>query len=380
MFGRRVNLFRLLDFQVRIDLSWIIIAILVIWSLTKGLFPSYYQGLSAGAYWAMGIAGGLGLFLSIIFHELSHSIVARKYGIPMKGITLFIFGGVAEMSDEPPSARAEFLMAIAGPLASILIGVLFYAVYLIGTASAWPKPLNGVLGYLGVINGLLAGFNLMPAFPLDGGRVLRSILWGAKGNLRWATWISSRIGSGFGFVLIGVGVIRVLFGNFIGGMWLFLIGMFLQGTARASYQQVLTRGALIGEPVWRFMRPDPVTVPPWISIEHLVADYIYRYHYKMFPVVESEKLLGCVTTSQVKEIPREQWRDTKVGEIAQECSPQNTIGSDEDAMRALSIMRANGSSRLMVVRGDRLVGVIALKDMLGFLSLKAELESQDGGG
>jgi Zn-dependent protease len=380
MFGRRVNLFRLLDFQVRIDLSWIIIAILVIWSLTKGLFPSYYQGLSAGAYWAMGIAGGLGLFLSIIFHELSHSIVARKYGIPMKGITLFIFGGVAEMSDEPRSPKAEFLMAIAGPLASILMGAVFYTIYLIGTASGWPKPLNGVLGYLGVINGLLAGFNLMPAFPLDGGRVLRSILWGAKGNLRWATWISSRIGSGFGFVLIGVGVIRVLFGNFIGGMWLFLIGMFLQGTARASYQQVLTRGALIGEPVWRFMRPDPVTVPPWISIEHLVADYIYRYHYKMFPVVESEKLLGCVTTSRVKEIPREQWRDTKVGEIAQECSPQNTIGSDEDAMRALSIMRANGSSRLMVVRGDRLVGVIALKDMLGFLSLKAELESQDGGG
>jgi len=380
MFGRRVNLFRLLDFQVRIDLSWIIIAILIIWSLTKGVFPSYYTGLSSRAYWAMGIAGGLGLFLSIIFHELSHSIVARKYGIPMKGITLFIFGGVAEMSDEPPSARAEFLMAIAGPLASILIGVLFYAVYLIGTASAWPKPLNGVLGYLGVINGLLAGFNLMPAFPLDGGRVLRSILWGAKGNLRWATWISSRIGSGFGFVLIGVGVIRVLFGNFIGGMWLFLIGMFLQGAARASYQQVLTRGALIGEPVWRFMRADPVTVPPWISIEQLVADYIYRYHYKMFPVVESEKLLGCVTTSQVKEIPREQWDDITVGEIVLKCSPQNTIGSDEDAIRALSIMRANGSSRLMVVRGDRLVGVIALKDMLGFLSLKAELESQDRGG
>jgi len=380
MFGRRVNLFRLLDFQVRIDLSWIIIAILIIWSLTKGVFPSYYTGLSSRAYWAMGIAGGLGLFLSIIFHELSHSLVARKCGIPMKGITLFIFGGVAEMSDEPPSARAEFLMAIAGPLAGILIGVLFYAVYLIGTASAWPKPLNGVLGYLGVINGLLAGFNLMPAFPLDGGRVLRSILWGAKGNLRWATWISSRIGSGFGFVLIGLGVIRVLYGNFIGGMWLFLIGMFLQGTARASYQQVLTRGALIGEPVWRFMRPDPVTVPPWISIEQLVADYIYRYHYKMFPVVESEKLLGCVTTSQVKEIPREQWDDITVGEIVLKCSPQNTIGSDEDAIRALSIMRANGSSRLMVVRGDRLVGVIALKDMLGFLSLKAELKSQDRGG
>lgn len=380
MFGRRVNLFRLLDFQVRIDLSWIIIAILVIWSLTKGLFPAYYSGLSARAYWAMGIAGGLGLFLSIIFHELSHSFVARKYGIPIKGITLFIFGGVAEMSNEPPSARAEFLMAIAGPLASILIGVLFYAFYLIGTASAWPKPVSGVLGYLGVINGLLAGFNLMPAFPLDGGRVLRSILWGAKGNLRWATWISSRIGSGFGFVLIGLGVIRVLFGNFIGGMWLFLIGMFLQSTARASYQQVLTRGALIGEPVWRVMTPDPVTVPPWISVEQLVADYFYRYHYKMFPVVESDILLGCVTTTQVKGIPRERWRDTKVGEIAQKCSPHNTIEYGDDAMRALSIMRENGSSRLMVVRGDRLVGVIALKDMVAFLSLKAELESQDGGG
>ena len=374
MFGKRIRLFNLLGFEVRIDMSWIILVILVVWSLSKGLFPYHYKGLSNETYWIMGILGAAGLFLSIIFHELSHSFIARRYGLPMKGITLFIFGGVAEMSDEPPSARAEFAMAIAGPISSILLGFVFFVLSGMGKIDGWPRPVNGILGYLSYINFLLAGFNLIPAFPLDGGRVLRSILWGMKHNLRWATQVSSRIGSGFGTLLIVWGFFNVLTGNFLSGMWWFLIGMFLQSAARGSYQQLVTRKALEGERVRRFMKPDPVTVSPSVSIEQLVEDYVYRYHYKMFPVVQSDRLIGCVTTKQIKEIPREEWKHKTVGEVVASCSPENTIGPDEDAMKALSIMNQNGISRLMVTQNGHLMGIIALKDMLELLSLKVELE------
>jgi Zn-dependent protease len=325
----------------------------------------------------MGIVGALGLFLSIIFHEMCHSLVARRYGMPMKGITLFIFGGVAEMGDEPPSPKAEFMMAVVGPISSIAMGLFFYAIYFLGRQNGWPEPANGVIQYLAYINGLLALFNLIPAFPLDGGRVLRSILWGLKKNLRWATRISSRIGSGFGILLILLGAFQFLSGNFIGGMWWFLIGMFVRGAAKMSYQQLLLRKALEGEPVKRFMKTDPVTVTPSLSVEQLVEDYIYKHHYKMFPVVEdTDTLVGCVTTKQVKEIPREEWGRRKVGQIATECSSENTVDPQLDAIKALSIMSKTGASRLMVTQGNRLLGIIALKDLLRFFALKIELEEQ----
>jgi Zn-dependent protease/CBS domain-containing protein len=300
--------------------------------------------------------------------------VARKYGLPMKGITLFIFGGVAEMSEEPPSARVEFMMAIAGPISSFILGFIFFVLFSIGKVDAWPPPINGILGYLFFINFLLAIFNLIPAFPLDGGRVLRSILWGAKKDLRWATRISSNIGIFFGILLIVVGFLNVLTGDFISGMWWALIGMFLHGAARASYQQLLTRRALEGEPVRRFMKPDPISVSPSITVEELVEDYIYKYHHKMFPILESGRLAGCITSKQVKEIGKDEWATKRVGELATRCTAQNTIGPDEDAVKAISRMKQSGASRLMVVENGRLLGIIALKDLLDFLSLKIELE------
>ena len=322
----------------------------------------------------MGIIGALGLFASIILHELSHSLIARRYGLPMKGITLFIFGGVAEMSDEPPNSRAEFMMAIAGPLASILIGFIFFVIYSMAVAAKSPILLKGVFQYLYSINFLLAVFNLIPAFPLDGGRILRSILWGVKGNLRWATRISSGIGNAFGIFLIIMGILNILRGSFINGMWWALIGLFVQNAAKGSYEQLVTRKALEGETVRRFMKPDPITVTPSTTIEQLVEDYIYKHHFKMFPVVESENMMGCITTKQVKDIPKEEWGQKTVGEIATACSPDNTIGVDEDAVKALSKMNQNGISRLLVTEKDRLAGVIALKDLLEFLSLKVELD------
>ena len=261
MFGKRITLFKLFGFAVRVDSSWFIILALIIWT-TSGIFRSSYPGFSAGEYWVMGVAAALALFASVVVHELFHSLVARHYGLPMKGITLFVFGGVAEMDDEPPSARAEFMMAIAGPAASIFIGLDFYFFYR-GAKTVWPLQVIAVIGYLYWINWMLALFNLIPAFPLDGGRVLRSALWWRRaGDLPGATRIAARIGSGFGILLIGLGILSLFMGSFIGAVWWFLIGMFLRSASQASYQQVLVRTVLAGEPIGRFMKTDLVTVPP----------------------------------------------------------------------------------------------------------------------
>jgi len=373
MFGKGIRLFRILGFDVKIDPSWIVLAVLVAWSLSTGLFPMKVKDLSTGTYWMMGIVGAAGLFLSIIVHEFSHSLVARKGGMPMKGITLFIFGGVAEMGDEPPGPGIELMMAAAGPLASIAIALVFYGLYSVG---GWiPAPARAVIGYLALINGLLAGFNLVPAYPLDGGRVLRAILWAVKKDIHWATRIASTVGSAFGFFLIFMGILNVLRGNFIGGMWWFLIGMFLNGAARASYQRLVTRRALEGESVRRFMSENPVTVPPSMTVDRLVEDVVYKHHHKMYPVVtEDGRLEGCVSTRDVKNVPREEWARKTAGNLSSSCSPDNTIGPDEDATRALAAMNRSRESRLMVVEGSRLVGVLALKDLLDFLSLKVDLE------
>lgn len=373
MFGRRVKLFTLLGFEVKIDVSWLIIAALVVWSLAEGVFPALREGLSARAYWIMGAAGAVGLFASIVFHELSHSLVARRFGMPMKGITLFVFGGVAEMQDEPPSPKAEFFMAIAGPAASIAAGgVLLVLAALVG--GALPGELADVIRYLGAINLILAGFNLIPAFPLDGGRVLRSILWRVKGDLRRATRISSRIGSAFGLLLIFAGVWFFLRGAFIGGIWWVFIGLFLRGASRSSMVRLEMVEALRGEPVSRFMKTDPVTVSPDLTLDRLVEDFIYRHHHKMFPVVRDGALDGCVTLADVKTVGRDEWGDRTVSQIASDCSGENSIDRGADAIDALRTMNRLGKSRMLVTDGGRLVGVVSLKDLMRFIMLRMELE------
>jgi Zn-dependent protease/predicted transcriptional regulator len=379
MFGRSLPLFKLFGFEVRVDASWLIIAALIVWSLAAGFFPWEYPGLSRGAYFWMGAAGALGLFGSIVVHELFHSLVARKHDLPMKGITLFVFGGVAQMGGEPQSPKVEFLMAIAGPIASILIGFLFYFLKL-AVEPTWPVAVVGVIAYLGWINWVLAAFNLIPAFPLDGGRVLRSALWHFKGDLRNATRIASLIGSGFGVLLIAFGVYQLLLGSLIAAVWYFMLGMFLRAASRESYQEVMIRSLLRGEPIRRFMHTNPITVPPDISLQELVDGYVYRYDYKMFPVVtDGDHLQGCVSASDVKEIPREEWPHHRVGEVVKPCSIANTVDADADAMNALAKMRENGVSRLMVTDRDRLLAVVSLRDLRHFLAAKLELERMQPG-
>lgn len=378
MFGRRVRLFKLLGFSVYIDASWLVLALLVTWTLAVGLFPQDYPGLETWTYWIMGALAMAGLFGSIVVHELAHSVVARRNGMPMKGITLFIFGGVAEMDSEPPSAKAEFWMAIAGPIMSVIVGAVCFGLHQLAVGMGWPLPVVGVIWYLAFINIVLVIFNMIPAFPLDGGRVLRAVLWGWKGNIRWATRISSAFGTAFGFFLMALGVFAFISGNFIGGMWYFLIGMFVRGAAQGSYQQVLVRRALEGEPISKFMNPNPVTVPPETRLDDVVENYIYRYHHKLFPVVDGDRLVGCVTTREIQEVPRAEWGQRTVAEVMKGCDRDNTVPLDADAMDALTRLSKTGTSRAMVVDDGRLAGVVALKDLMRFLSLKMELEG-DGG-
>ncbi len=322
----------------------------------------------------MAAIAALALFGSIVIHEFAHSVVARKNGLPMRGITLFVFGGVAEMGGEPQSPGVEFWMAIAGPLTSLGIGAIAYLVYRT-TRSVWPAPVSGVLQYLGWINGMLAAFNSIPAFPLDGGRILRSALWHYQRDLGRATRIASNIGQGFGALLMALGLVELFLGGFVSAIWWFVLGLFLRGAARQSYQQILIQDTLQNEPVSRFMNTDPVTVPPNISVEDLIQDYVYRFHHKMFPVVtDASHLAGCISTDELKSIPREEWRQHSVQELMRPCSLENTISPDTNAVSALSKMQRTGLSRLLVVDHDRLLAIVALRDLLDFMRLKLDLD------
>jgi Zn-dependent protease/CBS domain-containing protein len=377
---RGFHLFTLFGFEVKLDLSWLLLALLISWSLGAGWYPVHYPDLSTHTYAWMGIFTAVGVFFSIVFHEFSHSMVARYYGMPIRGITLFIFGGVAEMEDEPPDPKSEFLMAIAGPVSSFVLAALLRLAAAGAQGGAWPEPVIGVLSTLAVINFTVAVFNLAPAFPLDGGRVLRAALWHWRRNLQEATFISSRIGRGFGTALMILGIVGFVGGNLIGGMWWFLIGIFVRGAASSSYQQLVLKDMVEGQPVSRFMRTDPVTVAPSLSIAEWVEDYVYRYHYKMYPVVDGARLLGCVSVDSLERLNRNDWSSTPVADVMEKRSESNTVDAGLDTMALLrNILQPAGRSRFMVVEDDRLVGIIALKDLLELISLKLQIEAPGRG-
>jgi len=369
------HLFSLFGFEVKLDLSWLLLALLITWSLGAGVFPVEYPDLPRQVYAWMGAACAIGVFFSIVFHEFAHSMVARRFGMPIKGITLFIFGGVAEMESEPPSPRSEFLMAAAGPLASFLLAFLFAEIESLAIAREWPVSFVGVFDKLAYINVVVAIFNLVPAFPLDGGRMLRASLWKLKNDMREATRISSKIGTSFGLVLMLLGGISFIQGNFIGGTWWVLIGIFLRSAAGASYQQLLLQEVLKDQPVSKFMRRDPVTVPPSITIQELIENYVYTHHFKMFPVIREENLIGCVDIDKIKQIPRSEWPDKTVSEVMESVSDANSISADTETMKVLSTMvRPDTASRFMVVESGHLVGMISVKDLLELIALKLEIE------
>jgi Zn-dependent protease len=309
---------------------------------------------------------------------MGHALVARARGMRISGITLFLFGGVSELGEEPPSAPTEFLMAIAGPVVSLILSIAFGVAAAWGLQAGWSPPIVLVCGYLGMINGLLLLFNLIPAFPLDGGRVLRSILWAATGSVQRATFWASQAGQLFAWLLIAWGFMQFFTGHWLGGIWTGLIGLFLNGAAQSSYRQVVVRSALHGEPLRRFMHADPIAVPPTLDLQHWVEDFVYRYHRKTFPVVAEGHLLGWAETQALAKVPRSEWDRHTVGEVMRHDLEALTISPDADALEALNKMRREGVSRLLVTEGDRLIGIITLKDLLRILDLKLELGSTNG--
>jgi Zn-dependent protease len=376
MLGPTVTLFKLLGFDIKVDASWLFLAALVTWSLATGYFPSAHPGFESSVYWAMGLAGAFGLFFSIVFHELSHSVVARWFGMRIRGITLFIFGGVAELEDEPPSAVAEFLVAIAGPIASLFLAWSFNWASTWGSVSEPVSPALAVAGYLGLINLILAVFNMLPAFPLDGGRALRAALWYFRKDMRSATFTAARIGGAFGLGMIFLGLLSVFSGNMIGGFWWGLIGLFLRGAAQGAMRDQDTRQHFEGEPVRRFMVHNPVSVPPDISVQQFVDDYLYNQFHDVYPVVEGSHVLGLVISKQVKNIPQSQWANTVLRTLMDPLSPLNSVTPDTDSMRALSLMHRTGNNRLLVVDNGRLVGIVTMKDLMRLFELKVDMRDR----
>ncbi len=371
---RQFRLFDLFGFEVKMDLSWLLLGLLISWSLGAGHFPRVYPDLPSSVYAWMGVAVAIGVLFSIVFHEFAHSVVARAFGMPIRGITLFIFGGVAEMEKEPPSPRSEFLMAIAGPIASFVLAFVFDLAERALVAANGPVAMIGVCATLALINLTVAIFNLIPAFPLDGGRMLRAALWHWLDNLRRATFISSQLGKAFGLGLMILGVIGFASGNIVGGMWWFLIGLFVRGAAASAFQQLVVSEMIEDKPVSHFMRRELVTVPPDISIESLLNDYVYRHHFKMYPVVERGALLGCITLADIKPLSKELRAERSVADLMQPVSDANTVPADQPTSKALADMMQPARARYMVVDDGRLVGIIALKDLLELLALRMELE------
>ena len=379
MFGNSFRLFKLFGIDVRINPGWAVIATLVAWSLAQGTFPELYAGLDTRAYWAMALIAVLGLGISIIVHELAHSLVAAKYGTPVSSITLFMFGGVAALEQEPKAPIPELLMALAGPAMSLFLSGLFFSASIaVGGVEQFPVG-AGVFHYLALLNMVLAIFNLVPAFPMDGGRALRAAIWAATGDIRTATMHAAKVGKyiGTGFMLAGL--FAVLTGNLLAGIWWILIGGFIRASAIGAFFNTRIETVLDGLPVNRFMTVAPDTVRSDLTLAEFVENHLYRYGHDMFPVMKAGKPAGTIGLGEVRQVPREAWTQTLTGDVMTPLTPVKTITAHEPAMNALVQMQANGLNRLLVIGNETLVGVIVLKDLMELLSVKLALEPASKG-
>jgi Zn-dependent protease/CBS domain-containing protein len=368
MMDNAVTLFRVAGIPVRVHASWLVVYGLLAWSLSVGYFPHVLADVAARTYWISGLVAALLLFVSVLLHELSHSVVARGHGLPVSAITLHIFGGVSQLEREPDSPGVEFRVAIAGPLTSFALGGLALAAA--GLAGARPI-LAAILRYLGTVNLVVGAFNLVPGFPLDGGRLLRAALWRAKGNLQWATRVASRAGSAVGVVLMGLGILRGLTGEFLGGLWLVLIGLFLRQAAEGSYQQVVLRRTLGPLAVRDVMTTDVIHLRPDLPLAAAVDDYFWRHHVTSFPVLDGGRVLGILTVHQLGDVARDRWATTPVREVMRPLEEALAAAPGDRLTAALEKLSRNGLGRLAVLDGDRLVGYLSLKDVLHVLTVSS---------
>lgn len=369
------KLFSIGGIDIYANWSWLIAVVIITWG-AGDYYHAQFHGWSETAYYVVGFISALLLFATVLIHELAHSFTARANNLPVHTITLFIFGGVSNLTQEPPTPRIELLVAIAGPITSLVLAGIFFLLH--AASGGLPTEVSAVLGYLAIVNLLLGVFNLIPGFPLDGGRVLRAILWMAMGNMRRATHIASVIGEGIGFLFIALGLLEAfVLGDIVDGIWLAFIGWFLHNAASASYQQAVVDRLLVGIDVRDVMDPPPPSTGPGADLEDLVYGHMLRQNQRAVPVNGPDgQLLGLVTLSDINQVPRENWTRSTVGQVMTPVDRLRTVTPDEHLRQAMQLLAENSYNQIPVVQGGRLVGVLNRAHVLQYLHTRQQLADQ----
>jgi Zn-dependent protease len=364
-----IHLFTIAGIRIVIDYSWFIIFLLVAVSLSAGYLPQQHPGASTAGYWAAGLIATAAFFFSILFHELAHSFMALRSGISIPSITLFLFGGVSRLSEEPKDPKTDLRIAIVGPFSSFVLAGLFWVAGRELGPSLHPLA-RAVLEYLAFINLALGIFNLAPGFPLDGGRVLRAIVWWRTGSVDRATRIVSDLGKGFALTLIFAGAYVILQGALLGGIWLIFIGMFLRGSAARGYEQMVLQRALESARVSEVMILDPVTLSPELPLGDVVDHYFLRYGYHGFPVVEGGSVVGLLSVADIAGLPQSERASRLVRDVMRPLDASSVISKDASLLEALERLSPPGLGRLVVLEEGRLRGFITKTGLIRLLELR----------
>jgi len=370
--GGGFNLGKLFGIQFRLHYTWFIIFLLITVSLSWQVFPVFYPGWSQPVYWTIGIVTSLLFFASVLAHELAHSLVGRANGIPIKSITLFIFGGVAQMTREVTKASAEFKMAAAGPACSLVIGGLFAVVWVLTRGVI--EPVSAMAFYLAQINVVLAIFNLIPGFPLDGGRVFRSLMWRFSGNYQRSTRIATRLGQGIAYAFMLGGILMLVFlQEWIGGLWLIFIGWFLQNAASASYRQAQWQEAIHGITASQVMTQHYTTVPPDITLSQLVEGYVLLKGQRFFLVADEGGFKGILTLRNIKSAARSDWDKTLIEKVMVPADRMKAARPEQDVLSIMAELNENNINQMPVVRDGQVIGLITRDNLLRALRTRTDL-------
>jgi Zn-dependent protease/CBS domain-containing protein len=361
---------RVWGIPIGLHFSWFLVFGLVSWSLAAGYFPEEYPGWAPAWYWLVGAITSLLFFGSVLIHELGHSWVALRNDIPIRRITLFVFGGIAQIGREPTSPGVEFRIAIAGPLTSVGLAGLFW-----GALSLAPdaEVVSAPLIWLARINLMVGLFNLIPGFPLDGGRIFRALVWQWTGSFHRATLMASFTGQLLAFGFIGFGILAALRGNVQGGVWMAFIGWFLQNAAAASHAQANLRGLLRGVTVAQAMTTDCPRVARDLTLARLVQEEVLGRGHRCFLVAEDSHLEGLLTLHEVKTVPQDRWGDVSVGEVMTRPNQVVSVGPEEDLFAALEKLDDANVAQMPVVSERGLVGMLSREQVLHYVRARAEL-------
>lgn len=366
-----ISLGKILGIPLGLDPSWFLIFIFLTWSLASSYFPAEFKNWPQAQYWIVGAITAMMLFVSVTLHELGHSLVAMRYKIPVNSITLYIFGGIAQIGAEPPSAMAEFWIAIAGPAVSFGLALIFQLLQPIFTGIA---PVLALVKYLTYINGSLVLFNLIPGFPLDGGRVLRSVIWGISHNLRRATLIAAGVGRAIAFLFILFGVWQIFGGNIGNGLWIAFIGWFLESAATGQVQQQTVHDLLEGHTVQQVMTRNFVLIPTNLTLQQLVDHHILGTGKRCFVVTnQANQVVGLLTLHHLQEISRSDWPEMTAGQVMLPLSQVKWLQPATPVKTALQEMDQNGVNQLPVILDGQVIGMLTRENVISFLRTQVEL-------